>query len=283
MKRASTTFGFLFAGLLSASAYAAPAKYCVTGDMGTGGQNKIAAALEAEQCDYVLFAGDLVYSSGISSPTDSEYQKFAEPFGKLLDPANPTKVLLTVGNHDHRGNPEAWIEVAEQSKGKIIFPNLWYAKKFDDGVCIFGFDTNGKMDEQAAWFQENKAQYADCKFSMAFAHHPYWSAGKHGDASGGIKKFLDDTVIGHFDLYAAGHDHHLEDAGDLQGTKLLVSGAGGKLRPVAKGKVRQWGVSQLGYFVLRLTEKGAASYEFKSVSSQDAPLRTGSIPAQGVR
>ncbi|MGE0173121.1 MAG: metallophosphoesterase [Oligoflexales bacterium] len=287
MRRRVVTLGAMvvasFAGVFAAgNVYAKANKYCITGDMGTGKQQKLAAALEAEQCDYILFAGDLVYSSGIDSPTDSEYKKFAAPFGNLLDPSNPVKILLAVGNHDHRGNPEAWLDVAERSNGKIIFPNLWYGQNFDDGVCIFGFDTNAKMDEQAAWFREQKAQYKNCQFSIAFAHHPYLSAGEHGDASGDLKSFLEDTVVGHVDLYAAGHDHDLEDAGDVKGTRFLVSGAGGKLRGISKGKIRVWGVSQLGYFTLQMDGK-KANYQFKSVNAKDAPMHQGEIPAQGLR
>jgi hypothetical protein len=287
MKRSAAILGWMLASIVGlvtgGEVLAGSAKYCVTGDMGTGRQTEIARALESERCDYILFAGDLVYKDGISDSDDSEYRKFAEPFGNLLDQSNPVKILLAVGNHDHRGNAEAWIDVAKRSNGKIYFPYLWYAKKFPDGVCIFGFDTNDKMDQQAAWFEKTKGLFKDCKFSMAFAHHPYLSAGKHGDAIGGIKGFLEDVVVGHFDLYAAGHDHHLEDAGEFQGTRFLVSGAGGELRSVDKGRIREWGVSQLGYFTLQLNGKGRGVYQFKSVARGAAPLREGEIPARGVR
>jgi hypothetical protein len=95
-------------------------------------------------------------------------------------------------------------------------------------------------------------------------HRPYFSSGAHGDVTGKPKLLLDNTVIGTVDMYVSGHDHQLSDEDLKTGTKLIISGAGGKTKPLKK-KPRKWGASALGYVVLEI-EENVGRYEFRQVT-----------------
>ena len=80
---------------------------------------------------------------------------------------------------------------------------------------------------------------------IGYGHHEYLSNGPHGNAgwydglnpdipqfSGiGLKELFDEKLCGELDLYLCGHDHHREwFVETCEGTQLIVSGAGAKLR-----------------------------------------------------
>ena len=78
-------------------------------------------------------------------------------------------------------------------------------------------------------------------FTIAYAHHPYISNGRHGNAgsyegfpgipilSGGtVQDFLEDNVVGEIDMYLCGHDHNRQWLEPTGGTEFIVSGAAAK-------------------------------------------------------
>ena len=89
--------------------------------------------------------------------------------------------------------------------------------------------------------------------------------GAHGDADSDDKDFLEEHVIGRFDAYFSGHDHDLSDEGEVDGTRLIVSGAAGKLRPL-DAEPRDYAISALGYVTLTIKrDNGPASIDYEFI------------------
>ncbi len=259
-----------------------PYKFCFVGDTGTGekGQKIVAKALEKENCHEIRILGDLIYPNGIKDENDSQLkEKFFSPYQDLLKRKNLMRPVM--GNHDHRLNEMAWIKVAEKNRF-VFFPNLFYAEIYQDGLCFLNLDTESISSyllyrqavlTQLTWLKEVTSQFkSKCLFSVVVSHHPYVSSGEHGNASGYLKRFLNQFVIGKTDLFISGHDHHLSDEGIYQGTTQLISGAGAKLRTLTKKPHGGYGKSNLGYIVV-LFSKGAhkkiqARYEFIEVDDK---------------
>ncbi len=251
-------------------------RICLMGDMGTGynEQFMVADALFKEDCDQVRMLGDIIYEAGIKNASDKQFiTKFYNPYKAFIEASKPIPLYIALGNHDYGGNPAAWFDIAKKYPA-IKIPDYYYADSYDD-VCIVTFDTNAWFDEQTKWMKKIKPELnKTCKLSIAVAHHPYLNAGEHGDAVE-EKSFLDANVIGQFSFYVAGHDHSLQDEGDLKGTRLLVSGAGGNgLYPFAKKPI-VFGDDQIyGYVVLDvLRNEGKLSAHYKFVGVNDTTTK----------
>ena len=215
-------------------------KICLTGDMGkdTPHQKEIAEAMEREGCQRIFMLGDLIYPSGISSASDSELEeKFLSYYQPLID-RNPDLIIgLILGNHDHKSDPSAWLDVSKKYPG-FFFPNYYYMVDYG-GLCMVALDTSfyyymdkvKEMAEQTKWMTQLQSRLKDCKVKVALTHHPlkgdYFSDWK--GAEGALKAFLETYIIGKFDVHAAGHVHVVADDGKDEGTRLLISGAGGEV------------------------------------------------------
>lgn len=207
-------------------------KLCFIGDTGTGSQiqKDVASKLASEKCDSIHFLGDLVYPSGIRTPEDpASKNKFLNIYQDFSQ-----NLFLIMGNHDYRGSIDSWISIAE-THPKIIFPNPFYLLKLND-LCLIHLDTNvTKLFEQAPvalkqtlWLESLGDELENCYKSFVLTHHPYNSRGKHhGPATGLLRLYLWADIIGSFDYLISGHDHILSNEGEVDGTRLLISGAGG--------------------------------------------------------
>jgi hypothetical protein len=259
-------------------------RFCLTGDTGEGNsdQKAVADALIADGCQAMVIAGDVIYSSGINSSTDSQLtSKFFKPYEALLE---RMPIYLTLGNHDYRGSTQPWLEVAEKNPAKIIYPNMWYSAQVAQGLCFFGLDSNASQKVQLEWILEQipKVKGA-CKFSIAAMHHPYRSSGHHASEEPGKNKDLyEKAVLGHFDLAFAGHEHHGEDAAEINGTRMLIFGGGGTSLRDVEPKYG-WGESIHGY--LRLDVVGnVGNFEFRKVDgSSVSTVHKGVIQGKGLR
>ena len=249
---------------------------CVIGDSGTGDNNAlaVASALESMDCNQIRILGDIVYPSGIASAEDPLLQQnLLKPYQYFLK--NNIPIFLILGNHDHKQNSAAWLKVAEQYPA-LKFPNFYYAEDWGE-VCFVNLDTSyyekvyfvHERQPQTLWLRKTLEKLANsCKFSIGTGHHPYRSSGSHGDASWLLSVFFEDELIGKIDLYLSGHDHHLSDEGTANGTRLLISGAGGghkyKLKEPSEDK--QFAISKFGFLTLQLSrdskEKIVAQYRF---------------------
>lgn len=215
-------------------------KICLTGDMGkdTPHQKEIAEAMEREGCQRIFMLGDLIYPSGISSASDPELeQKFLSYYQPLID-RNPDLIInLILGNHDHKKDPSVWKDVSKKYPG-FFFPNYYYMVDYG-GLCMVALDTSfyyyldkvKEMAEQTAWMTQLQSRLKDCKVKVALTHHPlkgdYFPDWKGAD--GALKAFLETYIIGKFDVHVAGHVHVVADDGKDEGTRLLISGAGGEV------------------------------------------------------
>ncbi len=260
-------------------------KIAFMGDPGTGESVQYQVAKFLGEAHSVAIPGDVIYEVGLKNADDPQFvTKFLKPYKALLDAGVVFRIAL--GNHDYYGNVGAWLEIAKRYPGQIIFPDLFYAEriggatvdgKVTGGFCLVTLDTepvaNGNekyIAFQKKWLKDRLAELQDCDFLMAQGHHPLKSSGEHGDADGDIEDFLEDEVAGKFDIYMAGHDHQKSDEGDVKGTRMLISGAGGKSRDL-DGDPAVYGDSDAGYALVTWVKgEKKVLVEFKSIKDNQA-------------
>lgn len=219
-------------------------KFCFTGDMGkdTAHQEVLAEALRRENCNRIFFLGDLVYPKGINGIDDPHLEDtFLRYYDPLLNNDLNLHINLVLGNHDHKGDPAAWKKIGEKND-RYFFPNYWYMIDYG-GLCFVALDTSfyyylsevGETAEQTRFIQGLQSRLKECDLKVAVTHHPFKGVGYDAEddwegSSGALKVFLDTYVIGVFDIHLAGHVHIVVDDGKDEGTRMLISGAGGETR-----------------------------------------------------
>jgi len=268
------------------------AKICIIGDtgMGNSGQWYVGKALAGEGCHHVRVLGDVIYPNGLEDSLDPQFQdKFYLPYKDLLEGGVPFYMIM--GNHDFRGDPSAWLELAQEHE-TIIFPNYFYAETWGD-LCITSLETDVPSNAVQEYWARNipeTLKEKGCRISIAMAHHPLVSVGKHGNAKGKLKEFIENLIIGKYDLYITGHDHQLSDEGSIEGTQLLISGGGGgKLRKLKyEVKPGNFGLKAYGYLVLEIIRDAEGNptvhYVFKKVKKNEVtPVWEKSLTPQGIR
>ena len=248
--------------------------YCFVGDAGEVNptQAMVVEALAYSDCSMVWHLGDIT-QLGVQSINDPELQdSFLTPFKPFLETEIP--FYLTVGNHDYKGDPAVYLEVAKDYPS-IYHPSNFYTKQFGK-LCFFALDTTifdklyyfYKRGSQIRWLAEEVERMKDqCEFSIAVAHHPLFSSGDRDRANPQLAIFLENYVFGTFDIYITGHNHVLADEGDHKKTLQLISATGalpgGSPLETDKGK---FNIETPGY--LRMTIDGnTARYEF--ISAED--------------
>ena len=248
--------------------------YCFVGDAGEVNptQAMVVEALANSDCSMVWHLGDIT-QLGVQSINDPELQdSFLTPFKPFLETEIP--FYLTVGNHDYKGDPAVYLEVAKDYPS-IYHPSNFYTKQFGK-LCFFALDTTifdklyyfYKRGSQIRWLVEEVERMKDqCEFSIAVAHHPLFSSGDRDRANPQLAIFLENYVFGTFDIYITGHNHVLADEGDHKKTLQLISATGalpgGSPLETDKGK---FNIETPGY--LRMTIDGnTARYEF--ISAED--------------
>ena len=248
--------------------------YCFIGDAGEVNptQAVVVEALANSDCSVVWHLGDIT-QLGVQSINDPELQEsFLTPFKPFLETEIP--FYLTVGNHDYKGDPAVYLEVAKDYPS-IYHPKNFYTKQFGK-LCFFALDTTifdklyyfYKRGGQIRWLEEEVERLKDqCDFSIAVAHHPLFSSGDRDRANPQLAIFLENYVFGTFDIYITGHNHVMADEGDHKKTLQLISATGalpgGSPLETDKGK---FNIETPGY--LRMTIDGnTARYEF--ISAED--------------
>ncbi len=243
--------------------------YCFVGDAGEVNptQAMVVNSLANSDCSLVWHLGDIT-QLGVQSMDDPELQEsFLKPFKPFLETEIP--FYLTVGNHDYKGDPSVYFEVAKNYPS-IFHPSNFYTKRFGE-LCFFALDTTifdklyyfYKRGSQIRWLKEEVERLQDqCNFSIAVAHHPLFSSGDRDRANPQLAIFLENYVFGTFDIYITGHNHVLADEGDHKKTRQLISATGalpgGSPQETDLGK---FNIETPGY--LRMTvKKNTARYEF---------------------
>lgn len=236
-------------------------RFAALGDTGKGNdtQYKVGAAMaqkcKASGCDFVLMLGDDFYPTGVSSENDGQFkQKFEDPYKDVDAP-----FYVVLGNHDYGGEGagyELWkgdhYKKYSKKNPKFYHPDNNYDKVVQH-VHLFGMDSNlmmyGLGGPQVQKFADLIAK-STATWKISFAHHPYLSNGKHGNAGAyegipgipivsgeGVKQAYDKIVCGKVDVLITGHDHSrqwLEKSGKCPGVELLVSGAGASTTEIKK-------------------------------------------------
>lgn len=201
------------------------------GDTGVNSriQKNVAERLKLAKCDTTHFLGDIIYPQGLNSAKDPDFHKKFYDYYKDIG-----NKYLIMGNHDHRRSIGVWLNLAEKYPD-IFFPHPYYLLKINS-LCLIHLDTNyyklflkfGTGLRQHQWLNGLGDELKDCSKKVVLAHHPYESRGSHhGPSTGLMRWFHKFNVIGKFDALIAGHDHILSDEGTVEGTRLLISGAGG--------------------------------------------------------
>jgi tartrate-resistant acid phosphatase type 5 len=229
------------------------------------------ACEEKGGCDFGVFLGDNIYPRGIDAIGDGSHRLF-EAFVRSYAAVSP--LFFVLGNHDWGPGliPYGASPTSERADRELAVvaacPSCRGAAHFYDVTAgplqLFAWDTNYLVhrcdieDGRAACEMDGidalgGVARSGAPFRVVVGHHPYFSNGSHGDAGSfedflsfsigsgsGLRKLMDDHVIGVADLYLAGHDHNLQvfaGAGTtpetpavdpLRGTAVLVSGAGAK-------------------------------------------------------
>ena len=248
--------------------------YCFVGDAGEVNptQAMVVEALANSDCSMVWHLGDIT-QLGVQSIDDPELQEsFLTPFKPFLETEIP--FYLTVGNHDYKGDPAVYLEVAKDYPS-IYHPSNFYTKQFGK-LCFFALDTTifdklyyfYKRGSQIRWLAEEVERMKDqCEFSIAVAHHPLFSSGDRDRANPQLAIFLENYVFGTFDIYITGHNHVLADEGDHKKTLQLISATGalpgGSPLETDKGK---FNIETPGYLKMTIDDN-TARYEF--VSAED--------------
>ena len=250
--------------------------FCFVGDAGEVNaiQSVVVSALTNSECTTLWHLGDIT-QLGVRSINDPElYESFLNPFKPFLDTGIP--FYLAVGNHDYKGDPKVYLEVAKQYPS-IHHPNNFYTKKFGES-CFFILDTTifdklyyfHKRGSQIRWLKKEVDRLKNqCKFSIALAHHPLFSSGDRDRANPQLAIFLENYVFGTFDIYVTGHNHVLADEGDHKKTRQLISATGalpgGSPIKVQSGK---FNIETPGYLKMVITNN-TARYSFISAESNE--------------
>jgi len=250
--------------------------FCFVGDAGEVNptQAMVVKALANSDCSMVWHLGDIT-QLGVQSIDDPELEEsFLTPFKPFLETEIP--FYLTVGNHDYKGDPAVYLEVAKEYPS-IHHPSNFYTKNFGQ-LCFFALDTTifdklyyfYKRGSQIRWLEEEVERLKnECEFSIAVAHHPLFSSGDRDRANPQLAMFLENYVFGIFDIYITGHNHVLADEGDHKKTLQLISATGalpgGSPRKAESGK---FNVETPGYLKMTV-DKNTAKYEFLSAEKNE--------------
>jgi len=243
--------------------------YCFVGDAGEVNptQSMVVKALANSDCTVVWHLGDIT-QLGVQSINDPELKEsFLNPFKPFLDTNIP--FYLTVGNHDYKGDPTVYLEVAKEYPS-IYHPSNFYTKRFGE-LCFFALDTTifdklyyfHKRGNQIRWLKDKVEELkGKCEFSIAVAHHPLFSSGDRDRANPQLAIFLENYVFGTFDIYITGHNHVLADEGDHKKTRQLISATGalpgGSPSDTESGKFNV----EIPGFLKMIVSNNIARYEF---------------------
>lgn len=246
----------------------APLHFFAVGDTGTGEKDQyaIAAAME-KRCqelghiDGLMLLGDLFYMEGVKSVHDPQWaQNIIKPYGTpCLKKAN---IYPIFGNHDYRGNKEAFIEYSQiDSRWKM--PHRFYSVNFGELVKFIGIDSNFSdfcfLSQHCVidFLRSELSQKA--KWKIVMAHHPLENSSAAGYSHSGttlLGKLFRWLSCSKADLWLSGHSHHLEHRKiNSCSTELIVAGGGGgELQDVVKGKEGTAFVSsQFGFLELEIS------------------------------
>ena len=277
-----------------AVAAAPSASFLVVGDWGReGGSNQREVGVQmghrAEETGsrFVVTTGDNFYEDGVQSVTDPLWKASFEDV--YTAPALQRPWYGVLGNHDYRGNPQAQLDYAKQSK-RWRMPSRYYKiAGADHGlptVDLFMIDssplvTKYRTDEipalranvlgqdtgaQLKWLDDELGR-SRAAWKLVFTHHPSYSGGSsHGNTAEMIGQV--DPILKRHGVQALifGHDHDMQHI-IRDGLHHIGTGCGSQIRPVNAVEGTQWCLSQSGFARLEVSHE-ALDLEFRDYTGR---------------
>ena len=242
----------------------------------------VAEVIETINPVAVLPLGDLQYEDG-------KLWKFQESYdpswGRFNDISYPV-----VGNHEYlTSEAKEYFDyfgsrAGDRSKGYYSHDKGdWHLIALNSNCGKLGHGGCGAGGDQEKWLRDDLANNSS-KCILAYAHHPRFSSGIHGNSS-----YLEDLWKALYDynveLFLAGHDHNYErfapqtPSGQLdksKGIRQFVVGTGGKsVRNLESTKPNSEFRDNNHHGVLKLTLH-SQSYDWEFVSDTRAIIDSGS-------
>jgi len=206
-----------------------PFTFAVFGDMGAGtaGQLQVARLLERSAAEFLLIAGDIIYSRGEEEHYDL---RFFEPYRAALSRITFWPAL---GNHDV-GSKDGAAALAVFDVPLNGPAGLQGGRNysFDYGNAhIAAIDSNASAEMLknviGPWLEKDMAA-STATWKFVFFHHAPYSSSGHGENA----KIRDNLVPffsrSKIDIVFSGHDHSYERTRPMQGVTYVVSGNGGQ-------------------------------------------------------
>lgn len=210
------------------------------GDSGTASTEQLALGrlMAAEQADFAIHTGDVIYPYGGLGNAVGEYNdRFFRPYEGFL---GRFPMFPVIGNHDLialLGQPFKDVFYLPDN-GSSIARELYFSFEWGDAKFI-ALETTGlflvPLGDHARWLQD-QIMNNQRKWLVVYMHVPLYSCGSHGD-SAILKQVLGPLFEnGRVDLVIAGHDHNYERTKPLKefnrdpaypGLVHVVTGGGG--------------------------------------------------------
>ncbi len=266
-------------------------RFAVIGDAGSGNKHQydiaeqMAQTYQKKPFDSVLVLGDNVYNYG--EPQLFE-DRIYRPYQKLFD--EQVKFFPVLGNHDvERGHGDQQLtywgapQFYNVRKGDVEFFAL------DSTVFLPGYvgtylDNPGRALKQA----EIQYQWLDkalgdstAKYKVVFAHYPMYSSDNHANDPALIRwrKRMEPLLAKHnVDVFLAGHDHHYERTGPIQGVRHFISGGGGMPGKGALLKVKYPREKVIPRYHFMLFEVSDQGLQYEAIGRNGKVLDAGVVP-----
>ena len=245
---------------------AAPLKFAVIGDNGTGDQSEydvgrqMAAARTTFPFEFVIMLGDNLYGS------QNLAKKFEQPFAALI--SSGIQFYAALGNHDDPKNRSyrGW-----NMDGERYYT---YVKR---NVRFFVLDTDVMDPKQVAWL-DTSLKSAQEPWKICYFHHPLYSNGRTHGSSIELRVVLEPLlVVNGVNVVFSAHDHIYERIKPQKGITYFVEGSGGRLR---KGDVKP-SATTAAYFdqdqTFMLIEVDGDTMRFQALSRTGRIVDSGAI------
>ncbi|ESR23969.1 Acid phosphatase [Lutibaculum baratangense AMV1] len=218
---------------------------------------------------FVVSVGDNFYPGGVRDTDDPLWREMFEDMFDAAALGCPWYPVL--GNHDHKGNPEAEILYSASSR-RWRMPARYYrhTATTPQGAALelFFLDTNAlvrlnefqkwvrypqTLREQVRWLEEG-LKTSPANWKVVVGHHPLHSGGFHGGEAT-LQKILEPLLVRYrVQAYINGHDHHLERI-ERDGVNYVTCGSGSEARPVPTSRDGHFLAARLGFASILIGER----------------------------
>nr|MBA3501335.1 metallophosphoesterase [Deltaproteobacteria bacterium] len=193
-----------------------PTKFVAIGDTGTGGaaQKAMAQRMSEVEFDFMLFLGDIAYTSGTASEIEHKF------FDIYRDVLRYVPAYTAIGNHERRTRQGAPYFEA------FVLPGAERYYSFDWGdVHFVAIDTTQYEADQLRWLDDDLRRNK-LPWVIVFGHHPPYSSSFRGPQRPVRRAFAKILTNHRVDVVLTGHEHQYERF-RVADVNYIVSGGGG--------------------------------------------------------